>query len=99
MDITKLIKAQQKIYDLDIDSNAKTLVQLLTVKANQYGGDDEFFLSDQRINKLLGIGEKSKHKVIEARKVLVEKGLIEYTKGNNGVQSKYKVNWDNIINY
>ena len=101
MDVIKLIKAQQKIYELELDSNAKQLIMLLTVKAFQYGnGDDYFYLTDQRINKMLGYGEKSKHKVINARNVLIENGMIEYEKGNNikKTKTKYKVNWDNIIN-
>ena len=96
MDITKLIKAQQRIYDLDLDSNAKSLAMLLIVKAFQYGnGDEEFYLTDQRINNLLGV--KDKHRTINARKVLVDKGFIKYVKGNNGKKTKYKVNWEQII--
>lgn len=103
MDISKFIIAQQKIIDSDIDRNAKHLLLNLTIKANQYG--DGFYLSDKRINKLMGLGENSKHNVINARKVLIERGLIEYERGEieckNGKKFKkylYRVNWDNIIN-
>lgn len=99
MNIVKLIKAQQKIYELDIDCNAKSMAVLLTVKANQFGrGDDEFYMTDNDIKTALGFSLKSNHTLINARKVLVDKGLIEYTKGKKGVKSTYKVNWDKIIN-
>lgn len=97
MDIKVLIKAQQMIYDLDLDSNAKSLAMLLSVKANQFV-KEEFYLTDKEIMKFLGI--KDKHRLINARKVLIEKGFIEYEKGNNikKTKTKYKVNWDKIIN-
>jgi hypothetical protein len=99
MDIIKLIKAQQKIYELDIDSNAKSLAMLFTVKANQFGrGDDEFYLTDKDIKTFLGFSLKTNHTLINARKVLIDKGMINYTKGKKGVKSTYKVNWDKIIN-
>lgn len=97
MDIKVLVKAQQRIYDMDLDSNAKSLAMLLTVKANQFV-NEEFYLKDEDIMKFLGV--KDKHRIINARKVLVDKGLIEYEKGNNikKTKTKYKVNWDNINN-
>lgn len=99
MDIIKLIKAQQKIYELDIDSNAKSLAILLTVKANQFGrGENEFYLTDKDIKTFLGFSLKTNHTLINARKVLVDNGMIEYTKGKKGVKSTYRVNWNKIIN-
>lgn len=99
MDIKKYIKAQQRIYDLDIDSNAKLLATLLTVKANQFGrGENEFYLTDKDIKTFLGFSLKSNHTLINARKVLVDNGMIEYTKGKKGVKSTYRVNWNKIIN-
>jgi len=94
---TTFIKAQQNIYELDIDSNAQSLILLLTVISIQNGnGDEEFNLTVKEIMRFLSI--KDKYRIINARKVLVDKGMIEYTKGKKGVKSTYRVNWNNIIN-
>lgn len=94
---TTFIKAQQKIYELDIDSNAQSLILLLTVISIQNGnGDEEFNLTVKEIMRFLSI--KDKYRIINARNVLVDKGMINYTKGKKGVKSTYRVNWNKIIN-
>jgi hypothetical protein len=98
MNFKKYIKAEQKIISSDLTHNEKTLMQCLIIMANKFGkGDDFFYLTDKDILKCLGLSIKSNNTVRKARNKLIELGYISFKAGKSGSNSKYYINWDNII--
>ena len=90
------IKAQQKIYESNLDFLQKAIMNCLIIKA--FGNcEDVIYLSNEDILKGIGLSVTSTKSLRNARNKLVSLGYIEYERGYEGNKSKYMINWNNII--